>query len=103
VDPKVKGDYMKAVTARIKRLSKPLGIAPDIETLNDLKAYVNRILKLAMDRRIEPPELRAITDACELLRKVYQKSEMEKTLDELVERSRKQAEVLASLSKPGTV
>lgn len=103
VDPKIKGDYMKAQTERLKRLAKPLGLSPDVKTVEELRVFLNDLLKYALQRKVEPAEMRALTDACEVLRKMLQKSDLEKTVDELLERSRKQAEISANsgISQPG--
>jgi hypothetical protein len=102
VDPKVKARYMLAVAKRMERLAKPLGLKVKIGSLDDVKAFLNRLLQLQVDKRIEPQESRTLNDICETLRKIYQPSEVEESVDELLKETQDLREDVAQLRKSGS-
>jgi outer membrane protein TolC len=102
VDPKIKGRYMLAMVKRMERLAKPLGLKVKIESLDDLKAFLNKLLQLQTDKRIEPQESRTLNDICETLRKIYQPSDLEETVDELLKETQALRERVADIRKSGS-
>jgi hypothetical protein len=99
VDPKIKARYMWVITKRMERLARPLGIKVEIESLDDVKAFLNRLLQLQADKRIEPHEMRTMTNACEVLRKIYQPSDLEEQIDELLQVAISQGEAIEQLRR----
>lgn len=103
VDPEVKARYMLAQIKRMERLMKPLGVKVEIASLDDLKAFVNRLIQLQTDKRLEPHEMRTLIDACEVLRKIYQPSDLEERVDELLKETTTLRESVAEFRKSGSL
>ena len=101
VDPKIKGQYLKAQIRKIERQLAPLGIKININSLEDLKAFVNKLMQLQADKKIESHETRALNDSCELLRKIYQPSDLEETVNELLKETQSLRESVSDLRKRG--
>ena len=101
VDPKIKGQYLKAQIRKIERQLAPLGIKININSLEDLKAFVNKLMQLQADKKIESHETRALNDSCELLRKIYQPSDLEETVNELLKEAQSLRESVSDLRKHG--
>lgn len=99
VDPKIKARYLRTITKRMERFAGPLGINVKIESLDDVKAFLNKLLQLQSDRRIEPHEMRTMTNACEVLRKIYQPSDLEEQVDELLKVSTSQLEAIERIRR----
>ena len=92
---------MLALIKRMERLAKPLGLKVSITSLNDVKAFLNRLIQLQTDRRIEPQEMRTLNEACETLRKIYQPSDLEESINELLKETETLRESVAELRKSG--
>jgi hypothetical protein len=60
VDPKVKARYMLAQAKRMERLMKRLAVKVEIVSLDDVKAFVNRLIQLQAEKRLEPHEMRTL-------------------------------------------
>ena len=101
VDPKIKGQYLKAQIRKIQRQLAPLGIKININSLEDLKAFVNKLMQLQADKKIESHETRALNDSCEILRKIYQPSDLEETVNELLKETQGLRESVSDLRKRG--
>jgi len=99
VDPRIKGRYMLAMVKRMERLAKPLGFKVKIDSLNDLKTFLNRLIQLQTDKQIEPQEMRTLNDACETLRKIYQPSDLEETVNELLKETQSLRESVSDIRK----
>jgi hypothetical protein len=85
----------------MERLAKPLGLKVKVESLDGVKAFLNQLLQLQVDKRIEPQECRTLNDICETLRKIYQPSDLEETVDELLKETQTLRESLAEFRKSG--
>jgi predicted transcriptional regulator YheO len=103
VDPKIKGQYLQAQIRKIERQLTPLGIKVNINSLDDLKAFMNKLMQLQADKKIESHETRALNDSCEILRKIYQPSEVEENVDELLKQTQTLREEVAQLRQSGLV
>jgi hypothetical protein len=103
VDPKIKGQYLKAQIRKIERQLAPLGIKININSLEDLKAFVNKLMQLQADKKIESHETRVLNDSCEILRKIYQPSDLEETVHELLKETQTLRGSLAEFRKSGSV
>jgi hypothetical protein len=99
VDPRIKAAYMVAQIRRMQKLAKPLGIKVRINSLGDVKTFLNRIIQFQTDKKLEPTEMRTLTDAAEVLRKIFQPSEIEAKVDELLQETTTLRETVSQLRK----
>jgi hypothetical protein len=83
----------------MQRLAKPLGIKVKINSLGDVKTFLNRIIQFQADKKLEPAEMRTLTDAAEVLRKIFQPSEIEAKVDELLQETTTLRETVSQLRK----
>ena len=93
---------MFTLIRRMERLAKPLGLKVKVESLDGVKAFLNQLLQLQVDKRIEPQESRTLNDICETLRKIYQPGEFEERVDELLKETTELRESVAELRKSGS-
>lgn len=101
VDPRIKGRYMLAVTRRMERLAKPLGIKVKVGNVEELKVFIAKAIECQTRKRLEPHEMRSLMDACEVLRKIYQRTQVEEMIDELERKAETQGQAIADLRKAG--
>jgi hypothetical protein len=102
VDPRIKTAYMLAQIRRMQKLAKPLGIKVKIHSLKDVQKFLNRIIQLQTNKELEPPEMRTLIDACEVLRKIFQPSEIEEKLNELLQETTTLRATVSQLRKSGS-
>jgi predicted nucleotidyltransferase len=90
---------MVAQIRRMQKLAKPLGIKIRIRSLQDVRAFLNRVVQLQTDKKLEPMETRTLIDAAEVLRKIFQPSEIEAKVDELLKETTTLRETVSQLRK----
>lgn len=102
VDPEVKAKFMLAQAKKIERVLKPLGIEVKVTCIKDLTALLNMLIQLQVDRKVEPREMRTMISACEILRRIYQPSELDETIDWLLKETERLRESFADIRKSGS-
>lgn len=100
IPPKLKQQFMRSQLKLMDLRSKPVDLKRfDISSLEGIVALINELIKLIARRRLEAHDMRAIVDACAVLRKIYQRTEVEEMIDELERKAEEQGKAIADLRK----
>jgi hypothetical protein len=102
IPPKLKQQFMRAQIRLMELRSKPLNLKEfDIKSLKGITSLINELIRLNARRELESHDMRAIVDALEVLRKIYQPSELEEAVDELLKETTELRVSFAELRKRG--
>jgi Skp family chaperone for outer membrane proteins len=89
---------MRAQIRLMELRSKPVDLKRfDVSSLKGIVALINELIRLNARRQLEAHDMRAIVDALEVLRKIWQPAEVEEKLDELFKKAEEQRQAIADL------